>query len=177
MSVVVERSIASSRPAEDQDVDRGTFHFRQTSIADALCIAALLIAPLWVFGTDSDRLGIYADDPSFFLGFPDLSPATLVAALESHVTGRNLHVVWQYFIFALTGNTIEALPAQHWLEAFMVAVNCASSYPVFRLVGLPILAGFLARHCSPSCPTIPSSISGSPHFVSISSARFSCSCC
>jgi hypothetical protein len=155
MSEVVERSMASSRPAEDQDVDRGTFHFRETSIADALCIAALLVAPLWVFGADSDRLGIYADDPSFFLGFPDLSPATLLAAVESYVTGRNLHVVWQYFIFALTGNTIEALPAQHRLEAFMVALNCASSYMVFRLVGLPILAGFLGAALFAFMPNHP----------------------
>jgi hypothetical protein len=154
MSVVVERNIASSRPA-DQAVDRGTFCFRETRIADALCIAALLIAPLWVFGTDSDRLGIYADDPSFFLMFPDLSPATLVAALEYYVTGRNLHVVWQYFIFALTGNTIEALPAQHRLEAFMVALNCASSYVVFRLVGLPILAGFLGAALFAFLPNHP----------------------
>jgi hypothetical protein len=115
----------------------------------------LLAASIWVFETDSDRLGIYADDPSFFLALPDLSPATLVAAIKSYVTGRNLHIVWQYFIFALTGNTIEALPAQHWLQAFMVALNAASSYLVFRLVGLPILAGFLGAALFAFMPNHP----------------------
>lgn len=142
--MLVERDIVSLPSSEDQRIVHGAFPPRGRSIAvDALCIVVLLAASIWVFGTDSDRLGIYADDPSFFLALSDLSPATLVAAIKSYVTGRNLHILWQYFIFALTGNTIEALPAQHWLEAVMVALNAAASYLVFRLVGLPILAGFL----------------------------------
>jgi hypothetical protein len=134
----------SSRPAEGRNAAQGASPRRRTSLAlDVLCILALFAAPLWVFGADSDRLGIYQDDSSFFRMLPDLSPATLVTAIETYVTGRNLHIIWQYFIFALTGNTIDGLPAQHRLEAVMVALNCASSYLVFRLAGLPVLAGFL----------------------------------
>jgi hypothetical protein len=142
--LTVTGALLSSPSAEDQSIVHGAFPPRGRSLAvDTLCIVALLAASIWVYGTDSDRLGIYADDPSFFLVLPDLSPATLMAAIKSYVTGRNLHILWQYFIFALTGNTIEALPAQHLLQAVMVAVNAAASYLVFRLVGLPILAGFL----------------------------------
>jgi hypothetical protein len=154
--MLVERDIVSSPSAEDQSIVHGAFPPRGTSIAvDALCLVALLAASIWVFGTDSDRLGIYADDPSFFQVLPDLSLATLVGAIKSYVTGRNLHILWQYFIFALTGNTIAALPAQHWLQAVMLGLNAAASYLVFRLVGLPILAGFLGAALFAFMPNHP----------------------
>jgi hypothetical protein len=149
-------ALLSSPSAEDQGIVHGPLPPRGTSVAvDALCVVALLAASIWVYGTDSDRLGIYADDPSFFLALPDLSLSTLVATIKSYVTGRNLHILWQYFIFALTGNTLEALPAQHWLQAIMVALNAAASYLVFRLVGLPVLAGFLGAALFAFMPNHP----------------------
>jgi hypothetical protein len=156
VSLVVEHDTVASRPAEDPSHARGAPFVPRTSIAlDALCIAALVAVPLWVFGRDSGRLGIYADDASFFVMLPDLSPTTLMTAINSYVTGRNLHIVWQYLVFALTGNTVDALPAQHWLQAGMVALNCAASYLVFRLVGLPILAGFLGAALFAFLPNHP----------------------
>ena len=146
----------SSRLAEDHHAAPGTSGSRLASAApDALCIAVLFAAALWIFGADSDRLGIYADDPSFFVMFSDLSPATLLTAIETYVTGRNLHILWQYGIFVLTGNTIEALTAQHWLEAFMVALNCGACYTVFRLVGLPVFPGFLGAALFAFMPNHP----------------------
>ena len=81
------------RPAEDPSRARGALPSLRTSIAlDALCMAALVAAPLWVFGSESGRLGIYADDPSFLVALPDLSPTTLITAIKSYLTGRNLHI-------------------------------------------------------------------------------------
>jgi hypothetical protein len=156
VSLIVERNAVAARPAGDPRRARAALPSLRKSIAlDALCVAALVAAPLWVFGSESGGLGIYADDASFFAMLPDLSPTTLITAIESYVTGRNLHIVWQYLIFASTGNTIDALPAQHWLEACMVALNCAMSYLVFRLVGLPIFAGFLGAALFAFLPNHP----------------------
>jgi hypothetical protein len=156
VSLVGEHDTVASRPAEDASHAGVAPSVLRTSIAlDALCIFALVAVPLWVFGRDSGRLGIYADDASFFVMLPDLSPTTLMTAIKSYVTGRNLHIFWQYLVFALTGNTVDALPAQHWLQAGMVALNCAASYLVFRLVGLPILAGFLGAAVFAFLPNHP----------------------
>ncbi len=156
MSFVVEHDTVALRPAEQPSPARVAPSVLRRSIAlDALCIAALVAVPLWVFGRDSGRLGIYADDASFFVMLPDLSPTTLMTAIKSYVTGRNLHIFWQYLVFALTGNTVDALPAQHWLQAGMVALNCGASYLVFRLVGLPVLAGFLGAALFAFLPNHP----------------------
>jgi hypothetical protein len=110
---------------------------------DVLCAVALFVGPLWIVGRGSHLLGIYSDDASFFDAFPDLSLATLADQLKAYVTGRNLHILWQYVIFAVTGHTLDALPAQHRFEAVMVGVNCVSCYALFRLCGLPSLPVFL----------------------------------
>jgi hypothetical protein len=131
-------------PAPSQIVPRkSTRSWRRQTFLDALCAAALFLAAIWIFAADSHLLGVYADDSSFFLDFPNLSIATLTAAVKSYVTGRNLHMVWQYVIFAVTGNTIDALPRQHQIQAFVAAVNCVAVYGLFRWVGLPLLAAFL----------------------------------
>lgn len=131
------------RDIEGRTGDAGALHRPAARGLDLLCAGTLFVAALWVFGSESHRLGIYADDASFFAGFPDLSLATMLEQARSYVTGRNLHIVWQYVIFLLTGNTIEALPAQHLIESVMVAVNCVGCYALFRLVGLPTLPVFL----------------------------------
>jgi hypothetical protein len=156
VSLLVGNDTVASPPAEQPSHARGAPSVPRASIAlDALCIAALVAVPLWVFGRDSGRLGIYADDASFFVLLPDLSPTTLMTAIKSYVTGRNLHIVWEYLVFASTGNTVDALPAQHWLQAGMVALNCATSYLVFRVVGLPIFAGFLGAALFAFLPNHP----------------------
>jgi hypothetical protein len=93
LSLIVERNTVASRPAEDPSRARAALPTLRMSFAlDAFCMVALVAAPLWVFGSKSGRLGIYADDPSFFVALPDLSPTTLITAIKSYVTGRNLHI-------------------------------------------------------------------------------------
>ena len=63
MSLVGEHDTVASRPAEDASHAGVAPSVLRTSIAlDALCIFALVAVPLWVFGRDSGRLGLYADD-------------------------------------------------------------------------------------------------------------------
>src|ERR1700727_1309716 len=83
-------------------------------LAGVLIVAVNLI----VFGYQSGRLGFYADDAGFLSGiYPGMGVQQLISGIGSYVTGRNLHILWQYFISVIAGGSaIENLPAMHYLQ-------------------------------------------------------------
>ena len=99
--------------------------------AGALIVAVNLV----VFGYRSGHLGFYADDGGFLPGIhPGITMQQLIGRIGTYVTGRNLHIVWQYLVSVVAGGSaIENLPAMHYVQ---VAADAASALLLFLLLRL-----------------------------------------
>lgn len=110
--------------------------------------AIILIAILtWVvFGYQGSLLGFYADDSGFLLDIVLNMPLKdLFASMYAYVPGRNLHILWQYFVTMLAGGTgIENLPAMHAIQTFVDAVNGILLYVFLRLCRVQLWPAFVA---------------------------------
>lgn len=106
-------------------------------------IAALLIA-FAVFGLQSHQLGFYADDASWLVGPENLTLNRLIEDIKAYVTGRNLHVLWQYIVYSLLGKSIANLGSHHLLMAFITGLNAALIYALLRLFGFTYLVAYIA---------------------------------
>jgi hypothetical protein len=122
----------------------GRRHGQLPGPTDWICVTILLIVTSWIFGARSHLLGFYADDAGFLSAFQDVSFSNLLHGLQGYVSGRNLHILWQYLAFCLTGTTLESLSALHWLQAGMTALNVILLYTALRFALLPTLPSFLA---------------------------------
>lgn len=116
--------------------------YSQDILAGVLIVATNLV----VFGYHSGRLGFYADDAGFLTSiYPSMSFQQLISGIGSYVTGRNLHVLWQYFISVVAGGSaIANLPAMHYVQVATDAIAGLLLLFALRLwhVGLP--AAFVA---------------------------------
>jgi len=110
-------------------------HFRGTPrTADLVALSLLAGAVLLVFGSRSAALGFYADDTGFMTQLPPgITLTALLDAMRGYVTGRNLHMLWQYLIFLMAGgSTVDQLPALHAIQAFFDALNVVLVYGLLR---------------------------------------------
>jgi hypothetical protein len=105
--------------------------YLQDVVAGVLLVAVNLV----VFGFRSGRLGFYADDAGFLVDiYPSMGVQQLISAIGSYVTGRNLHILWQYFISVIAGGSaIENLPAMHYVQ---VAADAAAALLLFLALRL-----------------------------------------
>jgi hypothetical protein len=114
----------------------------QDILAGALIVAANLV----VFGYRSSSLGFYADDAGFLPGIhPGITMHQLIWRIGAYVTGRNLHIVWQYLVTVIAGGSaIEHLPAMHYTQVAADATSALLLFLALRLwrVGRP--AAFVA---------------------------------
>lgn len=113
---------------------------------DILPAVLVVAVNLAVFGYRSNRLGFYADDAGFLSSiYPGMSVQQLISGIGSYVTGRNLHILWQYFISVIAGGSaIENLPAMHYAQVIADATTGLLLFLALRLwhVGRP--AAFVA---------------------------------
>jgi hypothetical protein len=111
-------------------------------LAGALVVAVNLI----VFGYHSGRLGFYADDAGFLFGiYPGMGTQRLIDGVSSYVTGRNLHIIWQYFISVIAGGSaIENLPAMHYVQVGADATTGLLLFLALRLWYVARPAAFVA---------------------------------
>jgi hypothetical protein len=113
---------------------------------DILAGALIVAANLFIFGSHSGQLGFYADDAGFLAAiYPSMSLQKLISGIGSYVTGRNLHILWQYFISVMAGgSSIENLPAMHYVQVLADATAGLLLFLALRLwrVGRP--AAFVA---------------------------------
>jgi hypothetical protein len=111
--------------------------YSQDLLAGVLIVAVNLI----VFGYHSGRLGFYADDAGFLASiYPGMGFQELVSGIGSYVTGRNLHILWQYFISVVAGGSaLDNLPAMHYVQVIADATTGLLLFVAFRLwrVGRP----------------------------------------
>ena len=76
--------------------------YSQDLLAGVLIVALNLV----VFGVHSGRLGFYADDAGFLTTiYPDMGVQRLISWIGSYVTGRNLHILWQYVVSVIAGGS------------------------------------------------------------------------
>ena len=111
---------------------------------DALCVIVILITSVIVYGMESNRLGFYADDASFLFGAPNLRWSNLAQSMYGYVTGRNLHMLWQFGIYQIFGFGLSDLGAHHWLQAFFSGLNAVILYIAIRLFAYQPLVAFIA---------------------------------
>jgi hypothetical protein len=112
--------------------------------SDLLCITVILLITLIVFGLESSRLGFYADDASFLTNAPNLKWSTLIDNMLGYVTGRNLHMLWQFGIYQILGYGLSDLALHHWLQALVSGINAGVLYIAIRVFGYKTLPAFLA---------------------------------
>lgn len=116
----------------------------RSCMSDMVCIAIILLSALLVFGLGSHRLGFYADDASFLVNAPALGWSNLASEMFGYVTGRNLHMLWQFGIYQIFGYSLGDLGLQHWFQALFSGINAALLFIAIRLFGYKLLAAFLA---------------------------------
>jgi len=116
----------------------------KTHWPDTLGFITILFLCLLVFGLNSDQLGFYADDAGFLIGAPDLNWSNLFHNMLLYVTGRNLHILWQFGIYEIFGYSLEDLGSHHWLQAFFSGLNASLVYIALRLFDYRHLVAFLA---------------------------------
>lgn len=112
--------------------------------SDVLCLAVILLITFIVFGLESSRLGFYADDASFLINAPNLKWSTLIDNMLGYVTGRNLHMLWQFGIYQIFGYGLTDLTLHHWLQALVSGINACVLYIAIRVFGYKLLPAFLA---------------------------------
>lgn len=97
-----------------------------------------------VFGERSHLLGFYSDDASW-LDVSSFSFNETLKYVSTYVTGRNLHVLWQYLLFGLSSDRLYPdLGVQHWAQAFFTSINVILVFSILRVLGIRILIAFLA---------------------------------
>lgn len=111
---------------------------------DFLPILVILLSCVLVLGIDSEQLGFYADDASFLRSAPSLHWSNLIDTMMGYVTGRNLHMLWQFGVYQFFGFGLTDLVYHHWLQAFISGLNAVLLYIAIRLLGYGILESFLA---------------------------------
>ena len=112
--------------------------------SDVLCVVVILFITLLVFGLQSSLLGFYADDASFLINAPNLTWSTLINNMLGYVTGRNLHMLWQFGIYQIFGYGLTDLALHHWLQALVSGINASVLYMAIRVFGYKALPAFLA---------------------------------
>ena len=127
----------------------GDWAWRAVTLAsshfDWWCAAALVGCGLWLFGGGSHLLGFYADDAGFMTDFQSMSLRHAFWEATNYVPGRNLHILWQYLIFAVTGGpSLGSLPAQHWLQALLTSINAALLFRLLRRLSLQVVPSVAA---------------------------------
>jgi hypothetical protein len=110
---------------------------------DHCVFLAVLLITFAVFGLNSQQLGFYADDASWLAAPEHLTLSSLVEEIEAYVTGRNLHVLWQYIVYSLLGKSLSNLGLHHLLMAFITGLNAALVYGLLRLFGFTYLVAFI----------------------------------
>ncbi len=114
------------------------------SLPDVLACLVLLLASALVFGRRSGLLGFNADDPGFLnLVHPGMSLREIFGVAMNYVTGRNLHMVWQYIVTVAAGGAqVENLGAMHHIQALGDCVNGALLFVVLRAWGFRRVGAF-----------------------------------
>lgn len=104
----------------------------------------LFFTTFFVFGERSHLLGFYSDDASW-LDVSSFSFNETLKYVSTYVTGRNLHVLWQYLLFGLSSDRLYPdLGIQHWTQAFFTSINVILVFSILRVLGIRILIAFLA---------------------------------
>ena len=120
---------------------------------DILAGVLVVAANLAVFGYHSGKLGFYADDAGFLATiYPGMSVHQLISAIGSYVTGRNLHILWQYLVSVIAGGSgIENLPAMHYVQVVADATAGVLLFLALRLwrVGRPAALEFPVQAARP----------------------------
>src|SRR5579862_1347721 len=116
--------------------------YSQDLLAGVLIVAVNLI----VFGYHSGSLGFYADDAGFLTTiYPGMGFRQLISWTGSYVTGRNLHILWQYLVAVMAGGSgLENLPAMHYVQAAADAAAALLLFVAFRLLDIGLAAAFIA---------------------------------
>lgn len=110
-----------------------------------LCVfLEVLLITFVIFGLESQQLGFYADDASWLVAPEHLTLSSLIEEIKAYVTGRNLHVLWQYIVYSLLGKSLSNLGLHHLLMAFITGLNAALVYGLLRLFGFTYLVAFIA---------------------------------
>ncbi len=95
-----------------------------------------------IFGAGAARLGFYNDDIGFLHSLPRIgSLADLWGALRGFVPGRNLHPLWHYLFFRLSGGS---LPWWHLWQSAFDGLAVAGAFLVFRRLQLAPAPAVLA---------------------------------
>ena len=112
---------------------------------DWCCAAAIMVCGMWLFGAGYRSLGFYADDAAFMTDFKGMSVSHTLWEATNYVPGRNLHIIWQYLIYAFTGGpSLRALPAQHGLQALLTSSNATLLFFLLRRLSLPTMPSVAA---------------------------------
>ena len=98
---------------------------------------------MFVFGDKYDQLGFYSDDAGFLTGLKNLNGLQLLEQMKSYVPGRNLHILWQYIAFVITGNSVEDLPKLHLIQSFFDSLNVILFFIILRFSKLSVIPIFL----------------------------------
>lgn len=126
----------SELPESKQDEEKSVSPYA-ISRFDGFCIFALIAYGYWLFGSNSRLLGFYADDAGFMTAFRDMSLDNMFWRVAAYVPGRNLHNLWQYLIFAVTGGpSLDSLAAAHRIQALFTSGNAALLYVLLRKFSL-----------------------------------------
>lgn len=134
MKAVFSKLVATSKQNQLFGLSRG----------DALFIGTIFCCIFYIFGYQSHLLGFYADDAGFLNQNPTLSISEMYKSFTGYVTGRNLHILWQYLIYLIAGNGIEDLWKSHLIQTLFVALNATLVYVLLRTIGLQKIACLLA---------------------------------
>lgn len=120
--------------------------FFQIGILDVWATTVIVLVTLIVFGYCSNHLGFYADDAGFLTDIHlGMSLSELVDSIRTYVTGRNLHILWHYFVtIAAGGNSLENLPAMHYIQVAFDTANAVLLFGILRLWKAHIAGAFLA---------------------------------
>jgi hypothetical protein len=126
--------------------DRRYIQIMKARSLDTLASILVVAVSVVVFGYHSGRLGFYADDAGFLVQiYPGMTIENLLSRIASYVTGRNLHILWQYFVsVAAGGNTIDNLPAMHFVQVAADATAGLLLFLALRLWGVERTAACLS---------------------------------
>lgn len=111
---------------------------------DVLLIGVLFCSVFFIFGYQSHLLGFYADDAGFLIQNPTLSFNEMLKSFTGYVTGRNLHILWQYGVYLLAGNGVDDLWKSHLIQTLFVALNAVLVFTLLRILGMQKIACLLA---------------------------------
>jgi hypothetical protein len=101
---------------------------------DLIEFLGIFLLSILIYGYRSSELGIYADDPGFLISVScPMSLNELINTSLNYVTGRNLHIIWQYLVTCgAGGNLASNIPNMHFAMVIFDGINAVLVFKILK---------------------------------------------